>query len=113
MKKSKVEATSKRRKPTLTPEARESYMISLAMDAAEKQFQEGTASSQVITHFLKLATRKSELEAEKLRAENELLRARTEALQSESRMEELYSNAIKAMQRYKGQNDEEYYDDRY
>lgn len=112
MKKSKVETTPKRRKPALTTEARESYMISLAMDAAEKQFQEGTASSQVITHFLKLATSKAELEVEKLRSENEMLKAKTDALRSEARMEELYANAIKAMSRYQGRsNSEDDYDD--
>ena len=96
-------SSSRKMRPALTPEARESQMMSLAVDLAEKQLMNGTASSQVITHFLKLATTKANLEREKLERENELLRAKTEALQSAKRMEELYANAINAMKRYSGQ----------
>lgn len=95
--------TPRRRRPGLTPEARENQIISDAMDMAEEQIRNRTASSQVLTHFLKLATTKMELEKEKLRSENELLRAKTEAIQSAQQTEELYKNAIKAMQRYSGQ----------
>lgn len=91
------------RRPGLTPESRENQLIADAMDLAEQQIRNGTASSQIITHFLKLATTRAELEKEKLRNENELLRAKTEALQSTQHTEELYKNAIKAMQRYSGQ----------
>ena len=89
-------------RPALTPEARESQMISLAVDLAEKQLMEGTASSQVITHYLKLGSTKERLEKEKLEEENKLLRARTDALQSAKRVEELYADAIAAMKRYSG-----------
>ena len=75
-------------------------MISLAVDLAEKQLLEGTASAQVITHYLKLGTLKEQLEREKLEKENELLRAKTEAIQSAQRMEEMYEEAIKAMKNY-------------
>ena len=67
--------------------------------------QEGTASSQVITHYLKLGSTKERLEKEKLEEENKLLRARTEALQSSKKIEELYENAISAMRRYSGHDD--------
>lgn len=77
-------------------------MIALAVDLAEKQLEEGTASSQVITHYLKLATTRERLEKEKLKAENELLKAKTESLQSASRLEELYKNAVSAMRSYQG-----------
>ena len=63
---------------------------------------EGTASSQVITHYLKLGTTKERLEKEKLEEENKLLRARTDALQSAKRVEELYADAIDAMKLYSG-----------
>lgn len=99
--------THKPIRPALTPESRENQMISLAVDLAERQLQEGTASSQVITHFLKLGTTKAELEREKLSRENELLRAKTDAIQSAQRIEELYESAIKAMQRYGGQGGSE------
>ena len=93
---------SKTIRPALTPEGRENQMISLAVDLAEKQLIEGTASSQVITHYLKLGATKERLEKEKLEEENKLLKARTKALQSSDRVEELYKNAIEAMKRYSG-----------
>lgn len=94
-----------RRRPALTPEARENQMIDLAVGLAEKQLLEGTASSQVITHFLKLATVKEKLERDKLEEENKLLKAKTEALQSTKRVEELYGAAIEAMRKYNGHGD--------
>lgn len=93
------------RRPALTPEARENQMISLAVDLAERQLEEGTASSQVITHFLKLGSSKERLEREKLEEENKLLRAKTENLQSQKRVEELYAEALTAMRRYSGQGE--------
>ena len=95
------------RRPALTPEARENQMISLAVDLAERQLEEGTASSQVITHFLKLGSSKERLEREKLEEENKLLRAKTENLQSQKRVEELYAEALTAMRRYSGQGEPE------
>ena len=106
-------STTRKMRPALTPEARENQMISLAVDLAEKQLQDGTASSQIITHYLKLATIKEQLEREKLAEENKLLRAKTEAIQSAKRIEELYSSAISAMRKYSGQgesNEEDYSD---
>ena len=93
--------------PAITPEARERQLIALAVDRAEQQLLDGTASSQVITHFLKLATEKERLEREKLERENELLRAKTEAIQAEKTKEELYRNAIAAMRRYGGHDGDE------
>ena len=95
----------KKLRPGLTPESRENQMIALAVDLAEKQLIEGTASSQVITHFLKLGSTKERLEKEKLEEENKLLRAKTEALQSAKRVEELYSDAIAAIRKYSGNGD--------
>lgn len=101
---------SKKGRPALSPEARENQMISLAVDLAEQQLRDGTASSQVITHFLKLGTTKAELEKEKLIAENEVLRAKAKAIDSAEEMKVLYDNAIKAMRNYSGYGDpDEYY----
>ena len=97
---SKNESASMR--PALTPEARENQMIALATNLAEQQLRDGTASSQVITHYLKLGSTKERLEKEKLEEENKLLKAKTEALQSAKRVEELYADAIAAMKRYSG-----------
>lgn len=81
-------------------------MISLAVDLAEKQLMEGTASSQVITHYLKLGSTKERIEKEILEKQKELITAKTETLQSAKRVEELYANAINAMRRYSGHNEE-------
>ena len=96
-------------RPALTPEARENQMISLAVDLAERQLQEGTASSQVITHYLKLGAMRESLEREKLEEENKLLKARTAQIQSMKRVEELYEEAIKAMRNYSGQGEQDEY----
>lgn len=97
----------RRRPPARTPEARENQLIQVAVDLAEKQLSDGTASAQVITHYLKLGSTKERLEKEKLARENELLRAKTEALQSAKRIEELYAHALDAMRSYGGNKEEE------
>lgn len=89
-------------RPALTPESREQQLISKAVDLAERQIDEGTASSQIIVHFLKLGTEKAKLEREKLKQENLLTQAKIESLQSAARVEELYTEAINAMRRYSG-----------
>lgn len=100
---------SRKMRPALSPEARENQLVSLAVDLAEKQLLEGTASSQVITHYLKLGSTKEKLEKEKLEKENELLRAKTEAIQSAQRVEELYTKALNVMKKYSGQGDSDDY----
>lgn len=89
-------------RPALTPEGRENQCISLAIDLAEQQLRDGTASSQVITHFLKLGSSKASLEKAKLEYETELIRAKSKALESNQHSEELYLEALQAMQLYKG-----------
>lgn len=96
----------RKRPPAQTPEARENQLINYAVDLAEQQLIDGTASPSVITHFLKLASTKQQLEIEKLKSETEFLRAKAEAVQSNQRSEELYSEAIKAMRTYAGVEDE-------
>ena len=88
------------RPPALTPEQRENELIGLAVDLAERQLREGTASSQVISFYLKLGSTREQLERDRLISENAMLRAKTEALESQRRTEELYANAIKAFQSY-------------
>ena len=97
------------RRPAITPEARENQMIALAVDLAEKQLQEGTASSQVITHYLKLGSTRERLERERLEEENKLLRAKTKAIEDQKEMKEIYLDALKAMQRYSGNADPDDY----
>ena len=96
------EPQSRRRKPATTPEGRENEMVSAAIDLAEKQIRNGSASSQVITHFLKLGSTREQLEQQRLKHENELTRVRIEAIESQKRVEELYMEALQAMRSYSG-----------
>lgn len=113
MAKVKINNTSdkaKKMRAALTPDARENQLIYLATDLAEQQLRDGTASSQVITHYLKLGTMRERLEREILAENKKLLAAKTEAIQSAKRVEELYTDAIAAMRKYSGNggiNDDE------
>lgn len=104
-------APSARRPPATTPEGREQQMIAYAVELAEQQMLDGTASAQVITHFLKQGTMREKLEQEKLRRENILLESRAHALASEARVEELMKDAVQAFQGYAGREPSNDYDD--
>lgn len=96
-----------RGRPATNPEDRENQLIALAINAAEKQLREGTASSQVITHFLKLGSTKERLEKEILEKQKDLITAKTDAINSAKRIEELYTNALSAMRRYSGSDQDD------
>lgn len=99
------ESRKTRRQPAKTQEGRENQMISLAVDLAEQQLLKGTASAQVITHYLKLGTVREQYEREKLAEEVKLRRAQTDAIESSKKIEALYEEAIKAMRSYAGDED--------
>lgn len=94
-------------RPAITPEAEENQMISLAVGLAKKQLMEGTASSQVITHFLKLGSTKERIEKEILEKQKDLIVAKTRAYERSDHVEELYAKAIEAMRKYSGQSEDE------
>lgn len=91
-----------KRRPATTKDGRENQLIALAIELAEKQLRRGTASSQVITHFLKLASSREELEQERLKRENLLLAAKAENLESGRNAETRYEEALRAMRSYQG-----------
>ena len=101
----KTQETEKKRarRRALSPEAREQQLISLAMDVAEEQMENGTASSQIITHYLKLGALKEKKELELMEAEIDLKKARIESLQREERIEELFKDALDSFKVYSGQ----------
>lgn len=103
-------STTRRGRPAISPEARENQLISLAVNLAEEQLRNGTASSQVITHFLKLGTTKAELEKEKLKRENKLLEVKAKSVESSDEVKVLYENALKAMRNYAGYGDPDEYE---
>lgn len=90
------------RRPATTPEAREHQLISAAVDLAAKQIADGTASSQVITHFLKQGSISEQLAQEKARQDIRLAEAKIEAMASAKRVEEMYGEALAAMRAYGG-----------
>lgn len=102
---------SRLRRPAATPEGRENQLVSLAVDLAERQLIDGSASSQVITHFLKLASTREKLEQERLKNENLLISAKVDQIASARRIEELYQTALDAMRQYAGRHTETYDED--
>lgn len=95
-----AEGRTRRRRPATSPEGREQEVASAAYDLAEEQIEQGTASSQVITHFLKMGSRREQLERQRIEHENELLQVKRKAIEDQARIEELYTNAISAMKSY-------------
>lgn len=102
-------APKRKRRPALTPGARENQLIALAVDLVEQRLIDGTASSQETTHFLKQATEKARLEKLKLQKEIELMDAKKEAIQSEEKKEEFYSKVLSALRSYNGLGDPDDY----
>ena len=100
-------------RPALSPEAEENQIISMAMDLAKKQIMEGTASSQVITHFLKLGSTKERIEKEILEKQKDLIEAKTQAYKASDEIKEMYAEALKAMRTYSGQGGDECDEDDY
>ena len=100
----KKNPTHSARRPQSTPEGRENQLVSYAVDLAEQQLMDGTASAQVISHFLKQGSMREQLEQERLVQENELLKAKVDQMASGKRVEELYAAALNAMRTYAGQD---------
>jgi DNA-binding ferritin-like protein len=109
--KQRQEKVTPKIRPAATPEGRENQLVSMAVDLAERQLQDGTASAQVISHYLKLGSTRERLEQERLARENELLNAKVKHMASAERIEELYKTALNAMRSYAGQEELEYEDD--
>lgn len=91
--------------PALTSEARQNQMIALAVNLAEQKLRDGTASSQLITHYLKLAMPSQKVENEILECQKELIKAKTEAYRSAAKAEVSYQEVIDALRRYGGLNE--------
>lgn len=93
-------------RPATTPEARENQLISLAYDLAEKQMREGTASAQVVHHFLKLGSTRNSLEREILEAQRDLYTAKAKSIQSMENMEGFVGEVVRALRTYQGVDDD-------
>lgn len=95
-------SNGRHRSPARTPEAREDELASAAYDLAEEQIRNGTASSQVVTHFLKAGSRRERMEQMRMTHEIELMQVKKEQLEGQKRVEELYVSALEAMRSYSG-----------
>lgn len=93
-------------RPGLSPEADENQLISLSIDAAKKMLIEGNAPTSIVLHYLKLATTRERMEREMMETQKELMEAKKQALESQAKVEQLYAEAMKAMQRYSGYGEE-------
>lgn len=101
------EKVSKRpRRRAQTPEERENYLISLALDRVEERMLNGTASGQEYVQFIRMASSKARAENEKLKLELDLVRAKTDNLRLQQKNEEMYTNALAAFKRYSGASDD-------
>lgn len=96
-----------RARPARTPEERQAQLVNLAIDEAERQISKGIASSQIITHYLKLATVREEVEVERIRGDIELQKAKAEALAGQQRQEEMFKRAVAAFRGYQGLEEED------
>lgn len=104
----KDDSEGPRRPPATTPQGRENQLTALAYDVAEKQMRSGTASAQVITHFLKMGAAREQLERTRLEHEIELAKAKVDQLGSSAKIEELYEKAITAFTGYQPSGDDDF-----
>ena len=100
--KQKQTATERMDNPAITSEAREQQLIAKAERLAEKKLEDGTASPQIIVHYLRLGTTRERIEKEILERQKELITAKTEALQAAAKIDSLYEEAMKMFKRYNG-----------
>lgn len=109
----KEQSSSEERKVNLSidPEVRANQIIALAEEVAVKRMLDGTISSQVLCHYLKLGTAKYQLELEATKRNNALLEAKTKAIEEADSDVAMYLKAIDAMRTYSGQKQEDTYED--
>ena len=98
--------TERTQPPGQTLEARENQLILLATNLAEEQLRNGTASSQIIYHYVKMGSTRERLEQERLRNENGLAKAKTESIEAQKQQEIDFQEAMRAWRSYSGQEDE-------
>lgn len=109
--KSKNSTRKSSRAPAMSIEANDNEMISLANKCAREQLRNGTASSQIICHYLKMGSERERLAVEQAKADLELTRAKTKSIESSERMESMFARALSAFSDYRGETDSEGDDD--
>lgn len=99
---SRTSKVSKKSPPASSPRTRENQIVNLAYDEAERRIKDGTATSQLLTFFLKLGTMREQMELEKMRSDLRLSEAKIKQIDDQKDIKELYQKAIEAQKRYRG-----------
>lgn len=86
--------------PALNDDSQENKLVALAFIQAQSQLEERTASSQVVTHFLKLGSRKAKIELENLKLQNKLLEEKILAERSGLELNTMLSAVLDALKSY-------------
>ena len=104
--------------PVHSPRARENQIINLAYDEAEKRIRKGTATSQLLTFFLKLGSLREQMELEKIKSDLKLAEAKINQINEQKDIKKLYQKAIDAQKKYRGsvfseEEEDDYYGEEY
>lgn len=84
----------------MTVDGREQQLISLAVNLAEQQLRDGTASPSIINHYLKMASTRESIEREMLKKQSKLIDAKVQSIVEGKEQEQLAKAAIEAMKNY-------------
>lgn len=83
-------------------EERERELAYLATCLAEQQLRDGSAKAQVITHYLKLASPRENIERRMMEAKIQLLEGQLQACQRDTTTQQLLEEAIESLKMYRG-----------
>ena len=86
--------------PPLNDDSQENKLVALAFIQAQSQLEAQTASSQVVTHFLKLGSRKAKVELENLKLQNKLLEEKILAERSGLELNTMLGAVLDALKSY-------------
>jgi DNA polymerase III delta prime subunit len=86
--------------PPLNDETQENKLVALAFKQAQSQLEEQTASSQMVTHFLRLGSQKAKIELKKLELENKLLEEKILAERSGMELNNMLGEVLAALKSY-------------
>jgi len=96
--------------PPFNDESQENKFIALALAQVEEQLKNGTASSQTLQHFLKLASKRAQIELEKMKLENAYLEAKIESEKQANQVLSLVTEALDAFKGYSFKPPDSFYD---
>lgn len=92
--------------PARTRERRVQQLVLKAESLIEERLENGTASPTEVVAIVRLGTELERANIERIKMHTEYLEAQKAKAQSETVREELFTNAMKAMTRYQGGDQE-------